>query len=82
MISDWMNAAMVVAIAVITFVGGLKIGRLQEQDAQRARVAKRLVSVHALLRTTGPVPVQRHPEDDGCHPDYHELGIHAPKEGS
>jgi hypothetical protein len=54
MIPGLLTWALLAAVFVIVFVAGLAIGRLQEQDAQRARTAGRLVPVQRLLRHDGP----------------------------
>lgn len=42
MIAAWMNYILMLAMIVIAFVGGTKIGRLQEQERQRRRDAGRI----------------------------------------
>lgn len=50
MIPNLMTWCLCLAVLVIVFVGGYKIGRLAEQDAQRARVARRMVPLHRMMR--------------------------------
>jgi hypothetical protein len=50
MIPNLMTWCLLLAVLVIVFVGGYKIGRLAEQDAQRARLARRLVPVSRMMR--------------------------------
>lgn len=50
MIPNLMTWCLLVAVLVIVFVGGYQIGKLAEQDAQRARVARRLVPLHRMMR--------------------------------
>lgn len=47
--ADWLTAALVIAVLVIAFVTGLRIGRLMEQDAQRARAADRVFRIRERL---------------------------------
>lgn len=54
MIPNLMTWVLLLAVLVIVFVSGYQIGRLAEQDAQRARTARRLVPVQRLLRHDGP----------------------------
>lgn len=54
MIPNLMSWCLCLAVLVIVFVGGYRIGKLAEQDAHRARTARRLVPVQHLLRHDGP----------------------------
>jgi len=59
MIPNLIIWCLLLAVLVIVFVSGYRIGRLAEQDTQRARVARRLVPVQRLLRHDGPWRVCR-----------------------
>lgn len=54
MIPNLLSWCLCLAVLVIVFVGGYRIGRLAEQDIARARTARRLVSIQGLLRHDGP----------------------------
>jgi hypothetical protein len=53
MIPNLMTWVLLAGVLVIVFVSGYQIGRLAEQDAHRARAARRTVPLRAILEGTG-----------------------------